>query len=63
MDVRRFIGTVCAIAVAGHRIVGIGPRRRLSLLPFVAVVYGVCAVALFVVTLVAVLILATLPRR
>ena len=40
-----------AIAVAGHRIVAIGPRRRLSILPFVTVVYGVCALGLFVVVL------------
>ena len=56
LSTRAFVGDLLAlggaVAVAGHRIVGIGPRRRLSILPFVAVIYGVCAVALLVVTLV-----------
>lgn len=56
LSTRAFVGDLMAltgaIAVAAHRIVGIGPRRRLSLLPFVAVVYGVCAAGLFVVVLV-----------
>ncbi|MGH2686296.1 MAG: DMT family transporter, partial [Actinomycetota bacterium] len=55
LSTRAFAGDVLAltgaIAVAGHRIVAIGPRRRLSILPFVAVVYGVCAVGLFVAVL------------
>ncbi len=41
-----------AVAVAGHRIAGLGVRRRLSILPFVAVVYGACTVVLLIVVLV-----------
>jgi drug/metabolite transporter (DMT)-like permease len=56
LSTRAFAGDVLAlagaIAVAGHRIVGLGPRRRLSILPFVTVVYGVCALGLFVAVLV-----------
>ena len=55
LSTRAFVGDLLAlggaVAVAGHRIVGIGPRRRLSILPFVAVIYGVCAVSLFIVAL------------
>jgi drug/metabolite transporter (DMT)-like permease len=56
LSTRAFVGDMMALtgamAVAAHRIVALGPRRRLSLLPFVAVVYGVCSVVLFVVVLV-----------
>jgi drug/metabolite transporter (DMT)-like permease len=53
---RAFLGDVLAltgaIAVAGHRIAALGPRMRLSILPFAAVVYGVCAGVLVIVVLV-----------
>ena len=56
LSAQAFVGDVLAlagaIAVAGHRIVALGPRRRLSILPFVAVVYGVCSAALFVAVIV-----------
>jgi drug/metabolite transporter (DMT)-like permease len=56
LSTRAFVGDLLALlgamAVAGHRIVAIGPRRRLSILPFVAVVYGVCALGLLVAVLV-----------
>ena len=53
---RAFLGDVLALtgaaAVAGHRIAALGPRRRLSIIPFAVVVYGVCAVVLVIVVLV-----------
>jgi drug/metabolite transporter (DMT)-like permease len=56
LSTRAFAGDLLALtgaaAVAGHRIVALGPRRRMSLLPLVAVMYGVCAVVLLVVVLV-----------
>lgn len=56
LSARAFAGDMLALAgaaaVAGHRIVALGPRRRLSLIPFVAVMYGVCAVVLLVVVLI-----------
>ena len=55
LSARAFVGDLLALtgaaAVAGHRLVALGPRRRLSLLPVVAVMYGVCAVLLAVVVL------------
>jgi drug/metabolite transporter (DMT)-like permease len=55
LSARAFGGDMLALigaaAVAGHRIVALGPRRRLSLIPFVAIMYGVCSVALLVVVL------------
>lgn len=55
LSARAFAGDMLALigaaAVAGHRIVALGPRRRLSLIPFVAIMYGVCSVALLVVVL------------
>jgi drug/metabolite transporter (DMT)-like permease len=55
LSARAFAGDMLALAgaaaVAGHRIAALGPRRRLSLVPFVAVMYGVCSVALLVVVL------------
>lgn len=56
LSARAFAGDMLALAgaaaVAGHRIVALGPRRRVSILPFVAVMYGVCSVVLLVVVLV-----------
>lgn len=56
LSTRAFAGDLLALtgaaAVAGHRIVALGPRRRISLLPLVAVMYGVCAVVLLLVVLV-----------
>lgn len=56
LSARAFTGDMLALAgaaaVAGHRIVALGPRRRLSILPFVAVMYGVCALVLLIVVLV-----------
>jgi drug/metabolite transporter (DMT)-like permease len=53
---RAFLGDMLAltgaIAVAGHRIASIGVRKRLSILPFVAIIYGACTVVLFLVVLV-----------
>jgi drug/metabolite transporter (DMT)-like permease len=46
------LALIGAAAVAGHRLVALGPRRRLSLIPFVTIMYGVCSVALLVVVLV-----------
>ena len=52
LSLRAFGGDMLALAgaaaVAGHRVMGLGPRKRLDVLPFVAVVYGVCAVGLAV---------------
>ena len=51
-----FLGDVLALtaamAVAGHRIVSLGVRKRLSILPFVAIIYGACTLVLLVVVLV-----------
>jgi drug/metabolite transporter (DMT)-like permease len=56
LSARAFLGDMLALAgaaaVAGHRIAALGPRRRLSILPFVAVVYGVCTIGLFLAVLV-----------
>ena len=56
LSARAFVGDLLALtgaaAVAGHRLLAVGPRRRISLLPLVAVMYGVCALALAVVVLV-----------
>jgi drug/metabolite transporter (DMT)-like permease len=56
LSTRAFAGDLLALtgaaAVAGHRIVALGPRRRISLLPLVAIMYGVCAVVLVLVVLV-----------
>jgi drug/metabolite transporter (DMT)-like permease len=56
LSTRAFVGDLLALtgaaAVAGHRIVALGPRRRMSLLPLVAVMYGVCALVLLMVVLV-----------
>ncbi|MGH2692806.1 MAG: DMT family transporter [Actinomycetota bacterium] len=56
LSARAFTGDMLALAgaaaVAGHRIVALGPRRRLSILPFVAVMYGACAVVLLMVVLI-----------
>lgn len=56
LSARAFVGDMLALAgaaaVAGHRIAAVGPRRRLSILPFVAVVYGVCTIGLFLAVLV-----------
>ena len=53
LSARAFVGDLLALtgaaAVAGHRILALGPRRRLSLLPVVAVMYGACAVVLTLV--------------
>jgi drug/metabolite transporter (DMT)-like permease len=53
LSARAFVGDLLALtgaaAVAGHRIVALGPRRRVSILPLVAVMYGVCALVLVVV--------------
>jgi drug/metabolite transporter (DMT)-like permease len=53
LSTRAFVGDLLALtgaaAVAGHRIVALGPRRRMSLLPLVAVMYGVCALVLLIV--------------
>lgn len=50
LSIRAFGGDMLALAgaaaVAGHRVMGLGPRKRLEVLPFVAVIYGACAVAL-----------------
>lgn len=51
-----FLGDMLALtgafAVAGHRIAGVGVRRRISILPFAAILYGVCSVVLVGVVLV-----------
>jgi drug/metabolite transporter (DMT)-like permease len=56
LSARAFVGDLLALtgaaAVAGHRILALGPRRRLSLLPVVAVMYGVCALVLGLVVLI-----------
>ncbi len=56
LSARAFAGDMLALtgaaAVAGHRIVALGPRRRISLLPLVAVMYGVCATVLLIVVVV-----------
>jgi drug/metabolite transporter (DMT)-like permease len=56
LSARAFAGDMLALtgaaAVAGHRIAALGPRRRLSLLPLVAVMYAVCAAVLVIVVLV-----------
>ena len=53
---RAFLGDMLALtgamAVASHRIVSLGVRKRLSLLPFVAIIYGACTVVLLIVVLV-----------
>lgn len=53
VSARAFAGDMLALvgaaSVAGHRIVALGPRRRVSILPFVAVMYGVCAIVLSLV--------------
>lgn len=53
ISTRAFTGDMLALvgaaSVAGHRIVALGPRRRVSILPFVAVMYGVCAIVLSLV--------------
>ena len=56
LSTRAFVGDLLALtgaaAVAGHRLLALGPRRRISLLPLVAVMYGVCALVLLLVVLV-----------
>ncbi len=56
LSARAFLGDMLAltgaIAVAGHRILSLGVRKRLSILPFVTVIYGACTIVLLIAVLV-----------
>ncbi|MGH2711548.1 MAG: DMT family transporter [Actinomycetota bacterium] len=50
LSARAFAGDMLALAgaaaVAGHRILALDARKRIAVLPFVAVIYGTCALVL-----------------
>jgi drug/metabolite transporter (DMT)-like permease len=56
LSARAFAGDLLALtgaaAIAGQRILLLGPRRRVSILPFAAVIYGVSALVLLAASLV-----------